>query len=156
MVLYRKRSQLSTPKPSTVAMRLPDCAWIHPSFGVESWGETGKNGSSQLLMEHMELGRHMDNWLVVEPYPSGKYEFVNWDDYIWLFQIYGKIKHVPNHQPDLFCNSHLLESHDTEQRKDDPCCHCFSFARVRNSSAGWWLSHPSEKYESHWDIISNV
>jgi hypothetical protein len=34
---------------------------------------------------------------VVEPYPSEKYNFVNWDDYI--FPIYGKIKHVPNHQP---------------------------------------------------------
>jgi len=35
------------------------------------------------------------NWLVVEPYPSEKYEFVSWDDEIpnWME------KHVPNHQP---------------------------------------------------------
>ena len=41
----------------------------------------------------------MDNlwiWLVVEPYPSEKYEFVNW---MLTFPIYGKIKNVPNHQP---------------------------------------------------------
>ena len=39
--------------------------------------------------------------------PSEKYEFVNWDDelpniYIYIciyIYIYGKIKHVPNHQP---------------------------------------------------------
>ena len=24
----------------------------------------------------------IDDWLVVEPYPSEKYEFVNWDDEI--------------------------------------------------------------------------
>jgi len=36
--------------------------------------------------------------LVVEPYPSEKYELVkvSWDD---EFPIYGKIKHVLNHQP---------------------------------------------------------
>ena len=36
------------------------------------------------------------SWLVVEPYASEKYEFVNWDDDIP--NIYGKIKNVPNHQ----------------------------------------------------------
>ena len=39
-------------------------------------------------------------WLVVEPYPSERYEFVNWDEYS---QLNGKIKHVPvcssHHQP---------------------------------------------------------
>ena len=56
-------------------------------------------------------GQYMDNlwiiygqstvwiWLVVEPYPSEKYEFVSWDDEIPT--IYGKIKNVPNHQPAL-------------------------------------------------------
>ena len=37
------------------------------------------------------------NWLVVEPYPSEKYDFVSWDDDIpnpWKHTI-----HVPNHQP---------------------------------------------------------
>ena len=36
-------------------------------------------------------------WLVVEPYPSEKYEFVSWDDdipNIWQNKI-----HVPNQQP---------------------------------------------------------
>ena len=37
------------------------------------------------------------NWLVVEPYPAEKYDFVSWDDDIpnpWKNTI-----HVPNHQP---------------------------------------------------------
>jgi hypothetical protein len=36
-------------------------------------------------------------WLVVEPYPSEKYDFVSWDDKIrnrWNNKI-----HDPNHQP---------------------------------------------------------
>jgi hypothetical protein len=40
----------------------------------------------------------MDSWLVVEPYPSEKYEFVSWDD-----EIPNRWKNnpnVPNHQPD--------------------------------------------------------
>ena len=36
-----------------------------------------------------------NNCLVVEPSPSEKYEFVNWDDEI---PIYGKKKNCPNHQ----------------------------------------------------------
>ena len=32
---------------------------------------------------------HMLSWLVVEPYPSEKYEFVSWDDYS---QLNGKTK----------------------------------------------------------------
>ena len=37
------------------------------------------------------------SWLVVEPTPSAKYEFVNWDYDIpnWME------KNVPNHQPDM-------------------------------------------------------
>ena len=35
-------------------------------------------------------------WLVVEPYPSEKYE----SQLRLLFPTYGTIKHVPNHQPD--------------------------------------------------------
>jgi hypothetical protein len=35
-------------------------------------------------------------WLVVEPYPSEKYEFVSWDDDYSQWK--NKI-HVPNHQP---------------------------------------------------------
>ena len=42
------------------------------------------------IMDIMDSGW----WLT---YPSEKYEFVSWD-YIF-FPIYGKIKHVPNHQP---------------------------------------------------------
>ena len=37
-------------------------------------------------------------WLVVEPYPSEKYEFVSWDDDIPNWMERHKI-HVPNHQP---------------------------------------------------------
>ena len=37
-------------------------------------------------------------WLVVEPYPAEQYE----SQLGLLFPIYGRIKHVPNHQPDLF------------------------------------------------------
>ena len=42
-------------------------------------------------------GDYMVIWLVVEPYPSEKYDFVSWDDDIP--DMMGKIKHVPNHQP---------------------------------------------------------
>ena len=38
-------------------------------------------------------------WLYT--HPSKKYEFVNWDDDIP--NISGKIKNVPNHQPDSYC-----------------------------------------------------
>ena len=34
------------------------------------------------------------NWLVVDLYPSEKYEFVSWDD-----EIPNIWKNVPNHQP---------------------------------------------------------
>ena len=40
---------------------------------------------------------HNYNWLVVEPYPSEKYEFVSWDD-----EIPNIWKKNPNHQPDYF------------------------------------------------------
>ena len=46
----------------------------------------------------------MDNlwiWLVVEPYPSEKYEFVNRDDDIP--NIWENKSHVPNHQPGNSC-----------------------------------------------------
>ena len=35
-------------------------------------------------------------WWYTYTYPPEKYEFVNWDDEI----TYGKIRNVPNHQPD--------------------------------------------------------
>ena len=40
------------------------------------------------------------NWLVVEPYPSGNI----WGSSVGMmkFPIYGKIENGPNHQPDLF------------------------------------------------------
>ena len=41
----------------------------------------------------------MDIWLVVEPYPSEKYEFVSWDDDIP--NIWKNNPNVPNHQPDV-------------------------------------------------------
>ena len=36
------------------------------------------------------------NWLVVEPYPSEKYDFVSWEDEIpnWMEK-----QNFPNHQP---------------------------------------------------------
>ena len=37
-------------------------------------------------------------WLVVEPYPSEKYEFVSWDD--GIPNIWKNKNPVPNHQPD--------------------------------------------------------
>ena len=42
-------------------------------------------------------GHQEYTWLVVESYPSEKYEFVSWDD---LLPIYGK--NVPNHQPNTY------------------------------------------------------
>jgi len=39
--------------------------------------------------------------MVVEPYPSEKYEFVSWDDEIPNMESH-KI-HVPNHQPEILC-----------------------------------------------------
>ena len=37
-------------------------------------------------------------WLVVEPYPSEKYEFVTWDDYSQLF-LEKSSSHVPVQSP---------------------------------------------------------
>ena len=41
----------------------------------------------------------MTNWLVVEPYPSEKSDFVSWDDDIP--NIWKNNPHVPKHQPDM-------------------------------------------------------
>ena len=38
-------------------------------------------------------------WLVVEPYPSEKYEFVSWDD--GIPNIWKNKNPVPNHQPSI-------------------------------------------------------
>ena len=40
------------------------------------------------------------HWLVVEPYPSEKYEPVNWDDD--YSQYMEKITHIPNHQTGMY------------------------------------------------------
>jgi len=45
-------------------------------------------------------------WLVVEPYPSEKYEFVSWDDDIP--NIWKNKNHVPNHQSANI--SHVMKS----------------------------------------------
>ena len=37
-------------------------------------------------------------WLVVEPYPPEKYDFVSWE--FELSNIWKNNSHVPNHQPD--------------------------------------------------------
>ena len=52
-------------------------------------------------------GESMENlwiWLVVGFYPSEKYEFVNWDDYIFPTEWENK-SHVPNHQTAELHNS---------------------------------------------------
>ena len=76
-------------------------------------------------------------WLVVEPNPSEKYDFVSWDDYS---QLNGQIKHVPNHQPVLF---------------DIPiCCHFFFleiFSKYRlmgdiQCKSQFWYSHQFSRY----------
>ena len=59
-----------------------------------------------------------DHWLVVEPYPSGKYEFVNGKDdipyiYISIYDMENKI-HVWNHQPDQDSSDVVLPAHETE------------------------------------------
>ena len=48
-------------------------------------------------LQYLE-SKTVHHWLVVEPTPSEKYEFVSWDHYsnIWKNKI-----HVPNHQPDI-------------------------------------------------------
>jgi hypothetical protein len=47
------------------------------------------------IADHFQ-GQNINYWLVVD-LPPEKYEFVSWDDEIPNL---GKIKHVPNHQPD--------------------------------------------------------
>ena len=48
----------------------------------------------------------LDYWLVVEPYPSEKYELVNWDDDIP--NIWENKHNVPNHQPEDNDESHMM------------------------------------------------
>ena len=76
----------------------PHQRWWHPSRNCH--------------LIHIPLGRYKyiyiciyNSWLVVEPYPSEKYEFVSWEYYS---QYYRTIKHVPNHQPDSMCISHIM------------------------------------------------
>jgi hypothetical protein len=50
------------------------------------------------LLASMNYVRMTSGWWYT--YPSEKYESQLW----WLFPIYGKIKNVPNHQPDIYLN----------------------------------------------------
>ena len=83
----------------TIQQRKP---W-RPSFcasGLVGWTINGASKMGWSRSRDMSRLKTEDSmnifWLVVEPYPSEKYEFVSWDykiPNIW------KIKHVPNHQP---------------------------------------------------------
>jgi len=64
----------------------------------------------QILMCEWPNGNfHGDQliWLVVEPYPSEKYEFVSWDDDI--LNIWKNNPNVPNHQPDVLVHYPFLK-----------------------------------------------
>jgi len=56
----------------------------------------GRLRNDMFLLGWLRMGIHqLRIWLVVEPYPSEKYELVSWDDEIrsiWKNKI-----HVPNH-----------------------------------------------------------
>ena len=71
-------------------------------------------------------------------YPSEQYEFVNWEDEIpkSYGKIYGKIKHVPKHQPDI----DLISSFNDQKT---------FFA----SSISYWCVR---YYIIHWSIEINV
>ena len=79
------------------------------SRAVAHWRITWRNifpaarDSLRLASEEMIWIYTMKHhWLVVEP-PLWTI-LVDWDDYRWLYPIYGKIKHVPNHQPVIHWN----------------------------------------------------
>jgi hypothetical protein len=75
----------------------------HNKLGAKSgkklWKNLGKSGKIlEKLWKNLERMVKRKYWLVVQPYPSEKYEFVSWDDEIpniW------KKNHVPNNQPDI-------------------------------------------------------
>jgi len=70
--------------------QLSNHAWKNRGGGINP--ETG-----ELRLNCQRLGNMF--WLVVEPYPSEKSEFVSWDDEIP--NIWKNNPNVPNHQPVL-------------------------------------------------------
>ena len=71
----------------------------HNKLGAKTVKNLGKFGKIlEKLWKNLERMVKRKYWLVVQPYPSEKYEFVSWDDEIpniW------KKNHVPNNQPDI-------------------------------------------------------
>jgi hypothetical protein len=67
------------------------------------WENMGKNGTYIIVIgDFLERGLQLVNknyWLVVEP-PTPLKNIMSSSVGMMTFPIYGKIKHVPNHQPD--------------------------------------------------------
>ena len=74
----------------------PSCRarWDPPLLRSRSTPKTSETTSETTAVGEVHI------WLMVEPYPSEKYEFVSWDDDIP--NMMEKIKNVPNHQPDRY------------------------------------------------------
>ena len=82
---------------------------VYVTYNYSYWGESKPTYNWGGHMVGKNLPAFSSNsWLVVEPYPSEKYELVKWDDdipklqsrLVWDVPKDGNIKHVPNHQPD--------------------------------------------------------
>ena len=67
-------------------------------FGDGLWWGLPHDSLNNCLNKSTFIPKHESGWWYT--YPSKKYEFVSWDDYSWLFLIYGKSQKnmVPNHQ----------------------------------------------------------
>ena len=78
---------------------------IRPWPGRESWGSSMTTGwcKAEFPAQWLSESSYYPIWLVVST------PLKNISHLGWLFPIYGKIKHVPNHQPDMigFVNKSL-------------------------------------------------
>ena len=85
---FQTTGPLEIPKPSCRAR------WGPPLLRSRSTPKTSETTSETTAVGEVHI------WLMVEPYPSEKYEFVSRDDDIP--NMMEKIKNDPNHQPDRY------------------------------------------------------
>ena len=71
--------------------------WAMASIAILTEPEGKLRPQAAVFCDKLPLSETRVYWLVVEPYPSEKYESIG----MMTFPIYGKIKNVPNHQPEI-------------------------------------------------------
>ena len=98
------------------------------------------------------------DWLVVEPYPSETYEFVNWDDDIpnrWTLQIHGPNMSKPATSGGCGGNQHPFAS-CLAHRQGTPAAWCQGFSALwlqprsarrccQRPGPPWWRASPALK-----------